>query len=379
MGYILKNQPPPATGARRLATFIAFAGLVFTIAQIGYIYRTGSALCLNSGCLIVESQTRLPPIFFNLGGALFFFAILIFTQLAKKTYGDGDFWSRAAGMLLLLAMGVEGVLLSFQMQISQTWCSYCLIIFACVFLLNLSLGWRQFMRGSMLLAAVVAVSASLDYTSSSNMSDSRRGSYGEVAGPNAAMQMRLYFSATCPHCEEVIANLNENFSCRIALHPLEKVPELRVAGLRKNPHYDSAVNRALLQGLGLSEVPVLMVREQSEIRIITGKDAILAFLKRYCPASPPPEGQSLAPNTPAVIFPPVDDDTEESCPAEQSVAPNAPAAMFPPVNGDTEESCPAEQSVAPKVPAAMFPPVNNDTEESCQIGASCPPAETSPR
>ena len=329
MGYILKNQPSTATGARRrFAAFIAFAGLVLTIVQIGYIAQTGNALCLNSGCEVVESLIRLPTVFFNLAGACFFLLIFLLTQLAKRNYGGDGFSSRAAGTLLLAAMAIEGVLLSFQMQISRAWCSYCLVIFACVFLLNLSLGWRQFIRGCMLLVAVVAVSASLNYTSSpADMSDSGRGSCGEIVRPNAAMRMRLYFSAACPHCEEVIASLDKDFSCQIGFYPLDKMPELHIDGLRQNPHYDTAINHALLQGLGLSEVPVLMAREDKEIRIITGKDAILTFLQRCRPASAPVslEGQSVAPDSPASVIPPVGGDSEESC----QIGTSCPATASP--------------------------------------------------
>ena len=327
MGYILKNQPRTAAGMRRFAAFVAFIGLVFTIAQVGYISKTGNTLCLNGGCEIVENLTRLPPILFNLAGALFFLVMLIFTQFAKKNYGGDDFRSRAAGALLLAAMAVEGVLLSFQMQVSRAWCSYCLVIFACVFLLNFSLGWRQFIRGLMLVAAVVAVSASLDYASPSDMSDSQRGSYGEIVRPNAAMRMRLYFSTACPHCEEVIASLDKDFSCQIGFYPLEKASELRVAGLRQNPHYDPAVNHALLQGLGLYEVPVLMTREGNETRIITGKDAILAFLQRCRPLLAPLEGQSVAPNARTPIMPSAGNDTEGSCSIGASC--QQPAAASP--------------------------------------------------
>ena len=352
MGYILKNQPSTAASARRrFAAFIALAGLVLTIAQIGYISRTGSALCLNSGCLVVENLVRLPPVFFNLAGAFFFLVIFIFTQLAKRNYGGDGFPSRAVGTLLLLAMAVEGVLLFFQMQISRAWCSYCLVIFACIFLLNLSLGWRQFMHGIMLLAAVITVSASLNYASSPDMSNSGRGSCGEIVRPNSAMQMRLYFAAACPHCEEVIASLDKDFSCQLGFYPLDRTPELRVPGLRQNPHYDTAINHALLRGLGLSEVPVLMTQGQGETRIITGKDAILAFFKRYCLASPPAAGQSPPANVPAAISPPAAAE-EESCSGEQAAAPNA----------------------------VIFDPLKNDSEESCQIDTTCsPPPATGPR
>jgi hypothetical protein len=326
MGYILKNQSSTASGARRFAAFVAFAGLVFTIAQIGYISRTGNALCLNSGCLVVENLIRLPPVFFNLAGAFFFLIIFVFTQLAKRNYGGDGFPSRAAGTLLFLAMAAEGVLLSFQMQVSRAWCSYCLVIFACVFLLNLSFGWRQFIRGLAALVAVVAASASLNYTSPPDMSDSGRGSYGELVRPNAAIHMRLYFSAACPHCEEVIASLDKDFSCQIGFYPLDKAPEPRLDGLRPNPHYDTAINHALLQGLGLYEVPVLMAREENETRIITGKDAILAFLQRCRPAPVSPEGQSAAPNKPASVMPPaVGDDSEESC----QIGTSCPSAANP--------------------------------------------------
>ena len=340
MAYILKNQSSARSGSRRLATFIAFVGLVLTIAQIGYTSRTGNTLCLNGGCAVVESLTRLPPLFFNLAGAFFFLVVLILIRLGKGGHRGHNFWSRTAGLALLAAMAVEGVLLSFQLQVTRAWCSYCLVIFACVFLLNLGFGGRQFIRGLTVLAAVAATSAWLDYTPLADMSGSQRGSYGEIVRPNAAAEARLYFSTACPHCEEVIASLNENITCQIGFYPLDMVPEPRVAGLRKNPRYDSATNRALLQGLGINEVPVLMAKEGKDMGIITGKDAILAFLERCRPAStpaplvpktlPPLEGQSNAPGSQQsarlVIAPPVENGAGESCPID---APCPPEAQTP--------------------------------------------------
>jgi len=324
MAYILKNQSPARVGSQRLTIFIAVAGLVLTIAQIGYTSKTGNTLCLNGGCALVENLTRLPPIFFNLAGAFFFLAVLILIRLGRSGYHRGhNFWSRMTGVALLAAMAAEGVLLSFQLQITRVWCSYCLVIFACVFLLNLSFGRWQFMRGLTVLAAVVVASAWLDYAPPWEMSGGQRGSYGEIVRPNAATEARLYFSAACPHCEEVIASLNEDITCQIGFYPLDTVPEPPVAGLKKNPRYDSAINRALLQGLGIKEVPVLMAKEGKDMRIITGKEAILAFLERcrpapasFVPGAPPLEGQSIAPNGQSPITYPMKNNAEESCPID---------------------------------------------------------------
>jgi len=336
MAYILKNQSLGAVGSRRFAALIAFVGFVLTIGQIAYITKTGNALCLNGGCAIVESLTRLPPIFFNMAGAAFFFVVLIFSQFARSDRGGRNVWSRLAGLLLLLAMAMEGVLVAFQLQVSRAWCAYCLLIFACIFLLNLSFGWRQFIQGLAIFAAVVVTSASLDYAPSWDMSDAQRGSYGEIVRPNAAVTARLYFSASCPHCEEVIASLGEDVSCEIGFYPLDTVPELPVAGLEKNPRYDSAVNRAVLQGLGLNEVPVLMARENKDIRVITGKEAILAFLERCRPApsprKPAPERQAMIPNGQSIKAP-VGNNADESCPV--GVSADCPSPAPAPMPGQT--------------------------------------------
>jgi len=333
MAYILKKQPSAAAGSRWLAALIALLGLVLTTSQIGYIFKTGSALCLNGGCAVVESLTRLPPIFFNMAGAFFFLVLLICNQLAENDYGARNFWSRAASLALLVAMAMEGVLVSFQSQVLQVWCAYCLIIFACVFLLNLSFGGRQFLLGMAVFAAVVAASLSLNYTSPWDVSGGQRGSYGEIVRPHAAIKARLYFSAACPHCEEVIASLNEDVSCQIGFYPLDTVPELSVAGLKKNPHYDSAVNRALLQGLGLGEVPALVAREGEEIRVVIGKDAILAFLERCRPAPISSglfsQGQFSTPinarNGQSRIVDSAENTAEESCPVGVACPPEAVA------------------------------------------------------
>ncbi|MDR0477355.1 MAG: hypothetical protein LBH14_05395 [Desulfobulbaceae bacterium] len=398
MAYILKNQPSGAA-SRRFAAFIAFIGLVLTIAQIGYISKTGNPLCLNGGCAVVENLTLLPPIFFNIAGAGFFFVMLVLSQLVKRGRGGHNFWSRAASVALLAAMAMEGVLVAFQLQITRAWCAYCLVIFACVFLLNLCLGGRQFVRGLAVFAAVVIASATLDYASPSGISGGQQGSYGEIVRPNAAVKARLYFSAACPHCQEVIASLNDDVTCQIGFYPLDTVPEVPVAGLKKNPRYDSAINRALLHGLGFNDVPVLMVKEGEEVRTITGKDPILAFLQRCRPPSMPLDGQSVAPNR-QFIAPngqSVAPNGQSIAPYEQSVAPNgqSTAPHDQPVVPQDRPTVLNDQSVAPQDQSTALkdqsvPPqdhavvhvdsVGKNAGESCPLDASapCPPETPTP-
>ena len=134
-----------------VSLFLPLLASLLTAIQALLILLRGNGMCLNEGCRIVDSLTNVPPLAFNAMGFLFFQAVFWGLLLERKNPG----WPlKAVKVLVLAGMASEGVLVSFQIFITEAFCSYCLIIFAFILLLNISLGFRQIASGAVIFAVV---------------------------------------------------------------------------------------------------------------------------------------------------------------------------------------------------------------------------------
>ena len=135
----------------------------------------------------------------------------------------------------------------------------------------------------MLVAVVVAFSA-LKFSNPREQGavDIETGVYGVLERGKHEPGLYLFFSATCPHCEEVMATIDEAFTCSVRFNPVSMVESVPVEGSRINTDYAPEVNRKVLKAAGFNEIPVLMVKGEGEVRYIAGKNGILSYLDREC-------------------------------------------------------------------------------------------------
>ncbi len=259
----------------RISRFIALLGSAFTIVQVLLLLIGDEGICFNDGCHIVDSMTTIPPIWFNVGGFVFFQIIYWGLKYVTK---DG-WYLNFIRLFLLGAISAEGVLVSFQYFVADVFCSYCLIIFAHIVLLNLLAGTRQIFSGIAAFAAIVAAFMALQFgVIQNNLIESLHvGSFGAVPGRSEEARY-LFFSSECSHCEEILAHL-EGAGFAVSLNPIDEIEDVPLPGVRKNVEYDYKVNRALLQTLGIEKVPALMINSESEYKIITGSDKIERYFQ----------------------------------------------------------------------------------------------------
>lgn len=262
---------------------IAFLASILTAVQAGLLFSEKSGVCFNDGCAVVDSLTRVDPIYFNLAGFLFFQTVfwLFFIGYKKVEYGN-----KLARLALLAGMASEAVLIFFQYSIAQTFCSYCLIIFSFILVLNILSGLRQIFRAFAVFTAVLVACFSLSFgsaTSSGETGSLESGSIAVVEQSTGEQGERyLFFSSTCPHCEEVIEELRRDNQCGIRFNPIDTVEGFTFPGAMIQAEYDAKQNLRLLKGLGITEVPVLLVEHGESTEILRGKNAILAELDRSC-------------------------------------------------------------------------------------------------
>ncbi len=263
-----------------IRAIVAFLASVLTGIQALLIVTGREGICLNEGCEIVDSFPKLPPLYFNIAGSVFF--LILFWCFIKGRKGS-EYWHQFAKILLLAGLAGEGVLLFFQYSIVAAFCSYCLIISSIILLLNILCGIRQLFTSVIVFIAVFAMLSTLELrgVSSSNISLDA-GSYAQIGEEVEGAELYLFFSETCEHCENVISTIGEDNRCNIRFNPIERIDQFSLPGSRRLSDYDPGINAAFLKGLNIKEIPVLVAREQGRIVILKGESRIKKYLDDEC-------------------------------------------------------------------------------------------------
>ncbi len=239
-----------------IRTIFAFLALALTAVQSYLMYTTGSGICFNDGCDIVEKLTTVSPLYFNLLGALFFALVFLGSLIARVTYSENA--ERYTNLLLTAALAAEAVLLFFQWSVAQTFCSYCLIIFSFVLLLNLLGGWQQIVYGLSVFCAVLIASFSLRFDAGGGGKSLSFGTVAQYREEGNSRDLLLIFSKTCPHCEKVIDFLREETTCNVAFNPIEKLESFNFTGAEIKKSYDPRATIGFMRSVGISAIPILI-------------------------------------------------------------------------------------------------------------------------
>ncbi len=262
--------------------FLALSASLVIAVQIIYSLVNGSTICPNEGCELVERLTALSPLYFNILGLLYFQLVYWSFRFFKNKSLDGfDF----SGLLLLAGLAVEGVLLAYQLFVAHVVCSYCILIFLFVIILNLVYGRKQLISGVTIVISIIfsfSILTFLPARVSSQLYSLESGSYGVKSCAEPSKKIYLIFSSDCTHCVNVIKALDNCNSCDFYLNPIEKIDAFKVNGLELAPSYSPEVNRLMLAILGIKEIPVLVVKDTAGLSFIKGEKNILNYVRNAC-------------------------------------------------------------------------------------------------
>lgn len=286
--------------ALQLGQFIALLASLLIAAQIGFTLYQGSSFCLNQGCKVVEQLTKVSPLVFNLAGLAFFQAIFWGLRASRAEMRRLPPMVRT---LLLAGLAVEAVLVSFQYLVAQAFCAYCVGILAVIVLLNLLIGAKQALPGLLIFCAVSLTFASLELNQGKTGAQAfKAGIFASRPGSARMADNFLFYSSTCAHCERVITALKTNDRPTVHFNPIDRVKDLDLPQITRNPNYAPAINKALLTALGIDQIPVLISRTPEGLSIRQGEAAILAHLGKPGPAETGGRtGYSAVPATQAII------------------------------------------------------------------------------
>lgn len=262
-----------------IRVIIAFLASIFTAVQIVLIYTKGKGLCFNNGCEVVDSLTTVSPFFFNIAGFVFFQTL--FWCLLWGRNGS-EYWHKFARLLLLAGLATEAVLIFFQYSIAAVFCSYCLVIFSIILLLNILCGLRQIFCGAVLFFAVIVTCFCLQFRAVGSGGSLDMGSIAMTPGEKDGAELYLFFSSTCRHCEKIIDILREENTCSVRFNPVERIDSFSFSGAKDFTEYDPMINFNFLKHLSIKEVPALVVKEEHKSLVIKGELAIREYLDQNC-------------------------------------------------------------------------------------------------
>jgi uncharacterized membrane protein len=315
-----------------IRAIIALLASVLTAAQAFFIYTGGKTICFSSGCAIVDSLTNVSPLYFNIAGFLFFQAL--FWSLLWGRDGS-EHWHKFARLLLLAGLCAEAVLVFFQYAVVTVFCSYCMLIFACIVLMNILSGPRQIFRGIVLFSAVMVACFSLQFGRAASSGGSLdQGSMAMVAGGKQEVKLYLFFSSTCAHCEKVISTLETletGNNCTVHFNPIERIENFTFPGSRFFTEYDPAINISFLNSLSIKEIPVLVAMEQQSTTVLRGEQRIRRYIEQTCretevldysgTSSAVPNGFT---NVPGMALPGLENQEKDACPVDTECDPLTP-------------------------------------------------------
>lgn len=250
--------------------------------QIAVILVSGTAVCPNAGCTVVERLTVVSPLIFNVVGLLYFLSIFWISGWSRRRSGHHE---AVLSFLLLAGLAAEGVFLGYQIFVARALCSYCLTVFACVVALNLAAGLRQLVSGMAALTAVVAAFSLLVFLPAQVRPDNysfKLGTYAVRTCAAPSKEIFLLFSSECPHCQNVIRELENCNSCELNLNPIDKIENLDLAGVQRRPGYSPQINRLMLALFGIDEVPVLVVKSSEGYSFVKGEKNIISYIRVAC-------------------------------------------------------------------------------------------------
>lgn len=266
---------------------LSFAASILILVQILIILLRGEGACLNQGCKVVENLTTIPPLYFNLVGFLYFQFVCWLSFFARK---KGSFFIDLTRVALLTGLAAEGVLAAYQLYVAGSACSYCLSLLAVILVLNALGGWKQFVPGVSVFSGILLISSLLSYGPTALLSKQQTinsGTYGARICQKPQKELYLFFSASCPHCKNVIEALEGCSSCNFHFNPVEKLHTFDLNGLKRTSSYDPALNRLLLKLLGIETIPVLLEKKQYGFSIIKGEQQIVRYIQQACSLADP--------------------------------------------------------------------------------------------
>ncbi|MEA1868159.1 MAG: hypothetical protein U9N19_08690 [Thermodesulfobacteriota bacterium] len=261
--------------------YLSFLACIVIIAQALLIVFKGEAFCVNEGCRIVEALTLMPPFYFNLLGAAYFFSIFCAATITKHRPGTEPLLR----ILLVSGLAAEGILLGYQTFVANAFCSYCLLIFLLVVILNSLMGLRQLTLGLVTVVTQLVIFSLLNFDAAKDPLHGLtldNGTYAVRRCSDPIKQLYLIFSEDCPHCYKVIEALEGCTRCEFHFNPIKEIRADLLPGLSVNENFLPEINTTALTIFDIDTVPVLIAKDDDGLTFIEGERNITNYIQNTC-------------------------------------------------------------------------------------------------
>jgi len=213
------------------------------IATETYLKLQHTSLCGEVGCKLAGELLNFNALYLNYFGLAGVFVLMILGFLSLKN----KFYEALFFIGLYGAIAFEATILSYQFVANPEPCIFCLGIFSSLLLIALTSNIKHF---AITLATVLAIFVGLN-----TLAVTKNKTFATEVG-NYLIQ-----SETCPHCKKVKAYLAEH---NIPYTPIST---------------QEASARSFLKFVGTSSIPVLIIKEKNESRLLTGDKKIIEYFE----------------------------------------------------------------------------------------------------
>jgi len=243
--------------------FLPFLLLIY-IGVETYLKLQHTSLCGEVGCKLAGELLRFNALYLNYFGlAAVFTLVFLGYRSLKSTFFETLFF-----MVLYAAIAFETTILSYQLIANPEPCLFCLGIWSSLLLIALFSHIKNF---AIVIAFVVAILLAL-----STLTISKNKAFVSAPG------LYLIQSETCSHCKKV----KKYFAAQ---------------DINYTPISTKEVNaRAFLKFVDISSIPVLIMKKESGITLITGDKKIIAHFESQKEAdisTPEPISEATQSNT----------------------------------------------------------------------------------
>lgn len=212
-----------------------------------YLKIQKSSICSSTGCKLAGELLKFDSLYLNyfgMAGAVVI-AILGFFSLGKQK--EENSFEKLFFVTLYSAIAFESIMIGYQVIANPEPCLFCAGVYTQLLLIALLARWRYFLYAVPVIVAMFISLSSLAITQNRSII-TKDDNY-------------LIHSSSCPHCKKVKNYFSNNH-------------------IRYNPISIKDVNaRSFLKELGISEIPVLVIRRGNETRVLKGDHTIIEHFK----------------------------------------------------------------------------------------------------
>ena len=234
---------------KKIFLFISLASLIIvSIELVMQLLNTSS--CHTEGCKIVAQYARYGDMAMLVPGILAFASLSLLSGLNLFIHERKVDW--IINIILSAAITAEGFLVGYQTFRLHVFCAFCLVVFGFFLILGVlrvleghkevAIGFAGFIVIISLFYLVLPVGTNVNCDCIKNS------------------RLTLFYNDACPHCE--------------AIESMCKDCDVEVNTVSAKKHV------ALFDSMDISEVPVLLINDEREKRILVGESKIREYLAK---------------------------------------------------------------------------------------------------